>query len=99
MRRKHNLLAALAITTGLVLTGCAGSNARNRSSDTGKQADHTGAMSGTGGTTGSGTMQGTTDLDPQNRTGSATGMSSGTTGGGTSLSGTARKNNPNRRDR
>ena len=69
------------------------------------------AMSGTGGTgtrTGSGqkgtatTDSGNSDLDRRNRTGTETAMSSGsrsTTGGGTSLNGTERGNNPTRSNR
>jgi hypothetical protein len=84
----------MALSVGLLLTGCGDAgNTRNRTGDS-RVADHTGAMNGTGGATG-------TDLDRRNRTGTETGMNSGnrsTTGGGTSLSGSERGNNPNRRD-
>ena len=60
MRLGKTLLPAFVLGVGLLLTGCAGdssSGTRNRANDTGKTADHTGAMNGTGGT--SGAMSGT----------------------------------------
>jgi hypothetical protein len=94
MRWRKSGLPVLALAAGLSVAGCGNAgNTRNRTDD--RMADHTGAMSGTGGTSTG------TDLDRRNRTGSETGMNSGnrsTTGGGTSLSGSERGNHPNRTD-
>jgi hypothetical protein len=95
MGLRHAMLPAFVLGVGLFMTGCGNAgDTRNRT------ADHTGAMNGTGGTMDSGKGTGSA-LDRRNRTGSETGMNSGdrsTTGGGTSLSGSERGNNPNRRD-
>lgn len=95
-------LPALVLGVGLILTGCAGdadSGTRNRTNDTGATS---GAMSGTGTQASQEGSKASEDLDRRNRTGTETGMSSGsgsTTGGGTSLSGTAGDKTPHRRDR
>jgi hypothetical protein len=97
MKRRHSMLPAALLGFGLFLTGCASQadNTRNRTDN--RMADHTGAMGGTGGVSGSQNS----DLDQRSRPGSETGMNSGdrsTTGGGTSSSGSERGNNPNRSD-
>lgn len=107
---KNNLMVGTLMIGLLSLAGCARENSRNRTDGTGNQADHSGAMGGTGGTAGSGQMgtgtgTGATGTGATSGsgtgagTGTGSGMSSGTTGGGTSASGTDRGNNPNRPNR
>jgi hypothetical protein len=115
MKKTNSGVSLAAIALGLALSGCAADSSRYRRDGGNRTADHTGSMSGSGGTKGSGELgtgsrtpgatdrgtSGEMDPDRRNRTGMDTGMSSksGTTGGGTSLSGTERRNDPHRRDR
>src|SRR5687768_13917325 len=105
MKAGKPAIPLLILGAGLFLTGCSGdvsSDTRHRTTETGATADHTGAMSGTGGTSDAMKSSGDSDLDRRNRPGSETGMNSGsrsTTGGGTSLNGTERGNDPHRANR